>query len=162
MTNTKTLVQLDSEGFFVGLAVARESPREPGIYLMPALTVDAAIPEIPKGQRARWDGEVFVLEDILPAPEAPPELEPEPPEEGGIPSSVTMRQARLALLAAGLLDTIETTIDALPGVEGEAARIEWEYATTIERANPLFAALTAQLGIPNEQLDQLFITAAAL
>jgi hypothetical protein len=98
--------------------------------------------------------------DFDPSSIPPPEPEPEP--ETIVPSSVTMRQARLALLAAGLLDTIETAIAALPGMEGEAARIEWEYATTIERANPLFSALTAQLGIPNEQLDQLFITAAGL
>jgi hypothetical protein len=52
-----------------------------------------------------------------------------------------MRQARLALLGAGLLDTVNAAIAAMPGAADDAARIEWEFATTIERSNPLFTQL---------------------
>ncbi|MDR1888158.1 MAG: hypothetical protein LBQ81_02025 [Zoogloeaceae bacterium] len=73
-----------------------------------------------------------------------------------------MRQARLALLGAGLLDVVNATIAGMEGDAGKAARIEWEYATSIERDNPLFVGLSEQLGLTGEQLDALFIQAAAL
>jgi hypothetical protein len=68
---TKQVSQLDTGGYFVCLTVADESPLEPGVFLMPAGTVDAPPPEIPEGQRAKWaDGWVF--EDI-PQPDTAPE-----------------------------------------------------------------------------------------
>jgi hypothetical protein len=79
-----------------------------------------------------------------------------------VPESVTMRQARLALLSAGLLGQVEAIIAAMPGTEGDAARIEWEYAATVERGNPLFAALAPALGLTDADIDQLFIAAARL
>lgn len=62
----KTVVQLDSDGYFVGTTTADESPKEPGVYLMPAGTVDTEAPAVPDGQRAKWDNG-WVFEDI-PAP----------------------------------------------------------------------------------------------
>lgn len=79
-----------------------------------------------------------------------------------LPSSVSMRQARLALLAAGLLDAVESTIAAMTGEAGQAARIEWEYATTVERNSEWVANLASALGITNEQLDALFMNASEL
>jgi hypothetical protein len=156
----KTVSQLDAEGYFIGPATADESPLEPGVFHLPAGAADAPPPVVPEGQRAKWiDGE-FVLEDI---PVPPPEPEPTPEE---LPpaqvTQVTMRQARLALLAAGLLDTIDSAIREMPGTAGIAARIEWEYAATIDRDNLLFAALTTQIGITDEQLDALFTQASQL
>ena len=74
------------------------------------------------------------------------------------PSIVTMRQARLALLAAGLLQPVNEAVTAL----GESAKIEWEYAATVDRASPLVAGLTAALSLTSVQLDTLFTTAAEL
>jgi hypothetical protein len=79
-----------------------------------------------------------------------------------VPSAVTMRQARLALLAAGLLDAVETALTEMEGDAGRAARIEWEYATEVRHDNPLFSALAAQLGLTGDALDALFVTAAGL
>ena len=79
-----------------------------------------------------------------------------------VPSSITMRQARLALLGAGLLLTVDAAIAAMTGPAGDAARIEWEYAATVERTNPLFGAMATQLGLDSAALDALFVTAAAL
>lgn len=79
-----------------------------------------------------------------------------------VPPAVTARQARLALLSAGLLSQVTTILAAMTGPEGEAARIEWEYALGIERNSPLVTALSSQLGLTDEQVDNLFIAAKTL
>lgn len=85
-------------------------------------------------------------------------LPPPPPQPNPVPSSVTMRQARLALLAVGLLDDVEAAVAAA----GRAAQIEWEYATDVQRTHPLIAAVQAAQGMSNADVDQLFIAAAEL
>ena len=79
-----------------------------------------------------------------------------------VPASVTMRQARLALLQAGHLAAVTAALAATPGMAGEAARIEWEYASTLERDSPLVQAFAAQLGLTGGDLDALFTAAATL
>lgn len=79
-----------------------------------------------------------------------------------VPASITMRQARLALLGAGVLATVDQAIAGMPGIEGEAARIEWEYAQEVRRDSPLIAALGPAIGLTTEQIDALFIAGAAL
>jgi hypothetical protein len=83
----------------------------------------------------------------------PYEAPPPPPV-----TSVTPRQARLALNAAGLLASTETLIAA----SDQATKITWEYATTFERTNPLIVNLGAALNLTSEQIDQLFVTASTL
>lgn len=78
------------------------------------------------------------------------------------PSAVDMRQARLALLGAGLLTAVNDALAVMPGIEGEAARIEWEFAAQVVRESPLVAGLAGALGLTEAQLDALFIAAAAL
>ena len=79
-----------------------------------------------------------------------------------VPHAVTMRQARLALLGAGLLASVGAAIDGLPSPQKEAARIEWEYATEVQRASGLVPIMVAALGLDDAALDALFIEAAAL
>lgn len=79
-----------------------------------------------------------------------------------VPQQVTMRQARLALLAAGLLDSVNVAIAAMPTPERSAAVIEWEYAQTVDRHSPFTQQLAAGLGLTDAQLDALFTTAASL
>lgn len=79
-----------------------------------------------------------------------------------IPTSVSPRQARLALLGAGLLPLVQTALEALPEPMKSAALIEWEYATTIDRGSNLVTALGGSLGLTEAQLDGLFIAAATL
>ena len=71
----KQVVQLDFDGYFIGTTIADESPLEPGVFLLPAGTVDTPPPIVPEGKRAKWIGE-WLIEDIPLPPE--PELEPEP------------------------------------------------------------------------------------
>lgn len=79
-----------------------------------------------------------------------------------VPEVVTMRQARLALLGAGLLAQVNTAVANMPGAEGDAARIEWEYAQEVRRDSPLVAALSVALGLTDETLDNLYKVAAGL
>ena len=85
--------------------------------------------------------------------------EPTPPY---VPASVTMRQARLALLGAGLLASVDAAIDSLPSPQKEAARIEWEYATEVQRVSGLVPMMGAALGLDDAALDALFVAAVAL
>ena len=93
-----------------------------------------------------FDGEVFT--------------KPEPVVE--VPQAVTQRQARLALLAAGLLAAVQPALDSLPSPQREAAQIEWDWASTIKRDSPLIVSVGAALGLTDEQIDALFIAAAVI
>ncbi|SIO53836.1 hypothetical protein SAMN05443247_07625 [Bradyrhizobium erythrophlei] len=75
-----------------------------------------------------------------------------------IPLSVSPRQARLALSAAGLLDRVTSTVASAD----QATQITWEFATQIDRNSPLIATLGASLGLTPTQIDALFIQAATL
>jgi len=88
--------------------------------------------------------------------------EPAAPAPSLVPVSVSMRQARLALLQAGLLGQVSTAIAALPGIEGDAARIEWEFSPTVARDWPLALAITTAIGLSGSQVDELFRLAATL
>ena len=89
--------------------------------------------------------------------------EPSPvPSASLVPSAVTMRQARIALLAAGLLGDVDTAIAALPSPAKERARIEWEYSNEVLRANGVVAQLGPLLGLSSTQIDALFIEADKL
>lgn len=79
-----------------------------------------------------------------------------------VPQSVTMRQARLALLGAGLLGNVNAAVAAMPGAAGDEARIEWEFSSEVQRHKPLVQALAPALNLTDAQLDQLFIAAAQL
>ena len=76
---------------------------------------------------------------------------------------VTMRQARRALLDAGLLDQVDAAIAAIAdATERRQAEIDWEYATTVERLWPWVQTLGAALGLTAEAMDALFEQAATL
>ena len=74
-----------------------------------------------------------------------------------VPQQVTMRQARLALLKAGLLDAAEAAIASA----GREAQLEWDYASVVERSNPVIA-IVQQQGVTDAQIDDLFREAAKL
>lgn len=80
--------------------------------------------------------------------------------DAGVPPylSVTPRQARLALLGAGLLTQVEAAVTNAGG----AAKITWDYATQIRRTDPLVTTLGAALGLSDAQIDALFAQASVL
>ena len=110
-----------------------------------------ALPGLIAGAGARigdtWTGSAFVS---LSAPVAV------------VPVSVPMRNARLALYSAGRLKQVEDYIAAMEGVEGDLARIDWATALTVRRDSPIVAKLMTLLSLTGDQIDALFISAAAL
>jgi hypothetical protein len=86
---------------------------------------------------------------VEPLPEVPPEI-----------ISVTMRQARLALLQYNLLQTVDDTLngDNTP----QAVKIEWEYAATVDKRSPLVTNMKSLLGLTDDQLTNLFNVASTL
>lgn len=76
--------------------------------------------------------------------------------------SVTMRQARLALLSIGKLEAVSAAINALPEPKRTAANIEWDYAASVEKSSPLIQSLAPQIGITESDLTDLFNAAALL
>lgn len=80
-----------------------------------------------------------------------------------VPAKVTRRQARQALLLAGLLDQVQPAINAIPDPQLRGmAQIEWDDSQEFERNRPLLIQLGAALGLDSAALDQLFIAAHAL
>jgi hypothetical protein len=161
--STKIVYQTGPDGRYVGPTEADESPLEPGVWLIPAGAVETPPPEAPDGHFARWTGAAW---EVVPAP-APPEPEPSPPPKMQ-PQAATARQVRLWLLSRGILPAqVEALIDTLPPGSREEARIEWEYATVLERSHPLLRTLAARLFNLDDQaldeaLDRAFAEAVAL
>ena len=79
-----------------------------------------------------------------------------PPPPPVIIPTLTMRQARLALLDVGLLDGVEAAITTTEN------RIWWDYSTTVERSHPLVNAVLTSLGKTEAEIDDMFIAAAQL
>lgn len=71
--------------------------------------------------------------------------------------SITMRQARLYLLGAGLLEQVDSIVS-----QNEAWKIEWEYATDVVKNSQLVVALSNQLGLSSEAIDVMFDEASKL
>lgn len=79
-----------------------------------------------------------------------------------IPQILSMRQARLALLDAGLLNSVQTAINGLPSPQKERAQIEWDYSNEVQRHNGFVATLGPALGLSEAQIDALFVAGAVL
>ena len=77
-------------------------------------------------------------------------------------TSVTPRQARLALLAAGKLDQVTAAIAAMPGQQKTQTQISWDYAGEIRRSDPIVTALATALSLSAADVDALFAAASVL
>lgn len=75
-----------------------------------------------------------------------------------VPSSVSMKQARLALLEAGFLQTVKDSIAQM----SEADQINWEFSVSVKRTDPLTASLATLLGLDEAGVDALFLAASKL
>lgn len=119
----------------------------------------AAGREIPIAMRFHPD---FVATLVAYDPANPPPAPDEPESARVTVTQVSMRQARLALLAEGRLATVNDAIAALPSPQKETAQIEWDYATTVARHSQIVSLLGPALGLDDDALDALFVHAAAL
>lgn len=83
----------------------------------------------------------------------------DPPPPG--PQQVVSRfQARAALHLAGLLTAVESMM-ADPATD-TLARLAWTDAQEFRRTSPTLVAMASALSLTDEQLDQLFVTAAGI
>lgn len=89
---------------------------------------------------------------------APPELPAYSQPPSDVPTVVTMRQARLALLQTGMLASVNAAVTAAD----EATKITWEFSSEVQRSNPIVSTLAAALNLTDAQIDDLFALAATL
>ena len=139
-----TIYTTDSMGVYVG---------HQQISKYAAIPKGSSFTPPPDAPIVQLQGGAWVVLSAYPTPSAPPLV---------VPASITMRQARLALLGAGLLDNVDAAIAALPSPQKEAAKIEWEYSQEVHRHNGFVSVLAPILGMTAEQTDALFIGAANL
>ncbi len=79
-------------------------------------------------------------------------------DTSGVPYAISARQAKLALLEAGLLEKIEEVIQQMD----KQTQIAWEYATEFSRNNPLLLARATSLKLSREAIDNLYVKAKTL
>lgn len=117
------IIQLDDNGYFVGTTIADESPLEEGVFLLPRNCIQAILPNIPQGKRARWDGE-WIIEDLPPVdPEpSPPPLPHEYDIKAAANKVITDRypewKQRNMLAEASYLDRNDPTNARIAELEG--------------------------------------------
>lgn len=84
-------------------------------------------------------------------------------EAAKIPQTVTRRQAKQALLLAGLLDNVQPAIDAMPdATQRRLMQLEWNEALEFERTRPSLIQLATAIGLDAAGIDALFVQAAGL
>lgn len=132
------IFEIDQDGYFVGDHVG--DPVDGKLYV--ETRPDQGM------YRAKWDGEKWI-------------------ETGSstvsVPKSVTMRQARAALILAGLHDTVYDAINAIEDDQDRALALnEWDRSQVVERNRELVIDLAAAIGLSEAQLDDLFIFAASI
>lgn len=83
---------------------------------------------------------------------------PAPQPEAPVIPAMTPRQIRLILNATGLRSQVE----AMVAQSSQDVKDTWEFSTMIERSNPMLIAMAGQLGLTDQQIDDLFINGAKL
>lgn len=179
---TRTVYQTDAAGLFVGEVQARESPLEPGVFMIPAGCVEEPPPAAEAKKAAVWmadawtlvadhrgevwfSGDEAVTVDFVGDPgergynATAPAVDPGPAALGPL----TARQLRLGLLQIGIKPAdVAAAISALPEDQRDVAEIEWDYASEYRRDHPLIAALGSSFGLSVDQIDDAWRDAMAL
>lgn len=117
----------------------------------PTFSTDISPPPLQAGEWAKWLGDSWEVITELPAV----------PER--VPSEVTKRQARQQLITLGILDSVQTAIDAIADAT-EKALIQsfWDDSSTYERNHPQMLALSSAIGLDSDALDAAFVAAGKL
>jgi len=154
----KIVSQLDDAGYFVGAAVADQSPLEPGVFLIPGGCVDVAPPAVQSGTRARWVMGGWQFESDATEPDTEPA--PETIEQWRSRAVVSRFQARAALHEAGKLAEVEALMSA--DTTPVLARLAWQDAQEFRRTSPTVVSMGEALGLAPEDLDALFRAASLI
>lgn len=80
-----------------------------------------------------------------------------------VPQKVSVAQGQLALIDAGLWDSVIQYIESLPDdVERKKAEIALHKVQEYHRNSPFLNQVARELGISDQQLDSLFIQASTI
>ena len=86
--------------------------------------------------------------------------------KASVPFEITKRQATLGMYMFMGLEPHEIpqfiTSNITDPQQQRIALIEWEYATSVERQNPLVALFASELELTEREVDEFFITASKL
>ena len=89
--------------------------------------------------------------------------EPEPVQASVVPQSVSRAPGKLALIGAGLWPAAIAFVDGISDpVQKAYAEVALNDTQEWRRDSPFLTSATAALGLTEEQLDALFITAGGL
>ena len=89
--------------------------------------------------------------------------EPEPVQASVVPQSVSRAQGKLALIQAGLWPAVIAFVEGIADPAQKAyAEVALNDTQEWRRDSPFLASAVAALGLSDEQLDTLFITAGGL
>jgi len=143
-------LRLDNPNISFPRNMSEEQLTEFGVYIVdiepdPVFDKDTQrvlISKVPTYENGRW-----VLKKMVEAYTKPKY----------VPTVLTPRQARLALLGVGLLDEVETLL-----ANDKAMQIWWEYSLDIQRNHEHIVTMAGALGLTEVQLDELFIEGAKL
>lgn len=80
---------------------------------------------------------------------------PEPDRPAKVPQTVSARASRIALNQFGLRDDVEAAVDAAD----RDTQDYWRYSQTIGRTHPVVVGMAQQIGLTEQQLDDLFTAA---
>lgn len=142
-------VKLDAHGYLAAPAAAVEdlaAPCPPGWIF-----VETAPPALEPGQFARLDAAGAWSIDT----DGPPAASP------AVPAKVHKYWLTKVLEGLGEMDAIEDAMDDMAAAGNRTPRRDWQNATEVERANQLVNEFAALRGYTAEQVDQMFIQAAA-
>jgi len=144
-----TVYKVDAQQIFI------EAIKIDPLDALPIPCFTVAPPETTGSEVARWNGKGW---DVL---TERPFIAPTPTP---IPDSVSMAQARKALVLGGVsMASVASAIAAVPdATQRELAQIDWEYSTTVRRVSPLVKSLGPSLGLTDAQIDALFVAASSL
>lgn len=128
---------------------------------IPYGTTRTAVPEIPEGYYAVWNGTGWNLTQT-----PPPIEEPEPviEETVQIPNImvVSLRQAKRILFQYDLLTQVDSYIQSLPSPQKELTEIDWQYANEVRKDSLLVQQMASVLQLSPEQIDILFYEASLI
>lgn len=154
---TKQVSQLDADGYFVGVTFADESPKEPGVFLLPGGAIDKEPPKnIEAGKRYRPWGSGWRSEDI-------PQQDQEPTSEATIPEPeffvCSPWQIRKALNSAGLRETVETAVANSNDIN---LKDGWEFATEFRSNDPFVISMGSAIDLDEVQIKEFIKEASYL
>lgn len=110
---------------------------------------DGTLPAVTLGKMQRNGGQLVTLEDYLPE-------HAEAVYQESVPHEITMRQAVLALREAGYLAAVKSWVASVGG----ELEIYWDTSPVFRRNHAFVESARVELGLTQQQMDQLFILAA--